>query len=343
MLKRYIAVNGSLPQGVSISKNAVFNNSWIEMDESTSKITIGKDLKASNAKISVKDGAELIIGNLCEIQGRIIVESGSKLIIGDGLVCNGDIRIQVAEGGTVLIGNDCLFANPQIFNSDMHSIYSIDSNDRINKARNIVIGDRVWLATNTLILKGTSLCSDTVVGAGTVVSGKFQKNVIIAGNPGKVVRENVVWSRTLVERRSIIFEETFSASSFRTAATDFDHENVILQGIPYLEFWSNMDSSNYFIFYYLARSLVIARFYQAPISEIVISNKTITLNLLLEMLISAYNHSERRNYICGAYAYQVAEMLNQKDTAQSLHDEILPVWPHINGIRFKSPWNNGFI
>jgi acetyltransferase-like isoleucine patch superfamily enzyme len=338
MLKRYSSIDGRMPSCVSISNKATFKNSWIEMDEASAKITIGKDLIASNANISVKEGGELVIGNLCEIQGRIIVESGSKLIIGNGLVCNGDIRIQVAEKGMVYIGNDCLFANPHILNSDMHSIYSTENNKRINQARNITIGDRVWLATNSLILKGTNLGNDTVVGAGAIVNGSFKTNVVIAGNPGKIVRENVAWSRTLTERRSIVFGEDFSFSSFRTAATNFEHEIVITQGLPYLDSWLNMDASNYFIFYYLARSLIISYFYKSPTNEIVIFNKTITLELLLEILLFAYNHSEKRNHSCGAYAYQAAVMLNKNNIAQPLYDEILPAWPHISAKQFKSPW-----
>ena len=39
------------------------------------------------------------------------------------------------------------------------------------------------------ILKGTQLGDGCVVGAGAVVSGKFEENCVIAGNPAKVIRK----------------------------------------------------------------------------------------------------------------------------------------------------------
>ena len=40
-----------------------------------------------------------------------------------------------------------------------------------------------------MILKGTVLGDNCVVGAGAVVSGKFENNCVIAGNPARVIRK----------------------------------------------------------------------------------------------------------------------------------------------------------
>lgn len=39
-----------------------------------------------------------------------------------------------------------------------------------------------------MILKNTSIGDNTVVSAGSVVSGRFPNNSLIVGNPGKVVK-----------------------------------------------------------------------------------------------------------------------------------------------------------
>ncbi|NCC60699.1 MAG: acyltransferase, partial [Verrucomicrobiae bacterium] len=57
--------------------------------------------------------------------------------------------------------------------------------------RPIRIGDGCFIGANSIILKGTELGKNCVVGAGSVVCGKFPDNVIIAGNPAKVLKENV--------------------------------------------------------------------------------------------------------------------------------------------------------
>lgn len=58
------------------------------------------------------------------------------------------------------------------------------------KKRPVVIGEGCFLGANSIILKGTTLGKNVVVGAGSVVSGTFPDNVIIAGNPARIIKEN---------------------------------------------------------------------------------------------------------------------------------------------------------
>lgn len=60
------------------------------------------------------------------------------------------------------------------------------------KKRNIIIGDDCFIGADSLILKGTILGKNCVVGAGSVVSRIFPDNVIIAGNPVKVIKNNKI-------------------------------------------------------------------------------------------------------------------------------------------------------
>ena len=54
----------------------------------------------------------------------------------------------------------------------------------------IHIDDGCFIGANSIILKGTTLGKNCVVGAGSVVSGKFPDNVIVAGNPARIIKEN---------------------------------------------------------------------------------------------------------------------------------------------------------
>ncbi|WP_442945325.1 acyltransferase [Nocardioides sp. CCNWLW216] len=52
----------------------------------------------------------------------------------------------------------------------------------------IEIGDHVWIGANSVILPGTSIGPGCVVGAGSIVRGKFEPNSLIAGVPARFVR-----------------------------------------------------------------------------------------------------------------------------------------------------------
>lgn len=55
---------------------------------------------------------------------------------------------------------------------------------RIDRVR---IGERVFIGTHAVILPGTILGDDVVVGAGSVVRGKVPSGTVVAGNPAQPI------------------------------------------------------------------------------------------------------------------------------------------------------------
>jgi maltose O-acetyltransferase len=55
----------------------------------------------------------------------------------------------------------------------------------------IKIGNDVFIGTKSIILSGVSLGNRVIVGAGSVVTKSFSDDVIIAGNPAKIIRNLV--------------------------------------------------------------------------------------------------------------------------------------------------------
>ena len=79
---------------------------------------------------------------------------------------------------------------------DSHSIIDTDTNIRINGAKNVVIGNHVWVASHCIILKGNIVPDNCVIATGSIITKSFKnRGVIIAGNPGKIVKENINWDR----------------------------------------------------------------------------------------------------------------------------------------------------
>ncbi len=174
--------------------HVTINKGFINIHDSA-HVKIGARNIWENLHLIVKEGATLEIGDDCFLFGRIVVEKNSILKIGHRLQTTNDkLLIRSAESSSIIIGNDCLFADPSIYNSDYHGIYDIETEQRINPPENVIIEDRVWLALRSMVLKGAHIQTDTVVGATSVVlKGSYPSQCILAGNPAKVVKTGVVW------------------------------------------------------------------------------------------------------------------------------------------------------
>lgn len=262
-----------------------------------------------HAKVTVKESATCTFGNNCTIRGRIIVEKDSHLTVGDGLVCNGNVEIRSAEGKSIHIGNDCLFANPVIYNSDMHSIFDISSRLRINFAKDIFIAHRVWLAQGSRILKGSYINNDSVVAADSLVNSAYPANSLIGGSPARVLKTNISWHRSLTDTMPIAFDDDFSQAGFISAARNFDHDQVIDMGIKYFEKWPQSTPVDYHIFYYLARSICEKYVFTGVDIE-----KNITLISIRELFGHCFTQSSYLNMPCGAYSILIDELLGLTDT-----------------------------
>ena len=55
-------------------------------------------------------------------------------------------------------------------------------------ARPIVIGDDVWIGGGAIVLAGVTIGHRSVIGAGSVVTKDVPPDVVVVGNPAKIVR-----------------------------------------------------------------------------------------------------------------------------------------------------------
>jgi maltose O-acetyltransferase len=74
-------------------------------------------------------------------------------------------------------------------NSDFHSL---EPESRLQGLRvdsaDVSIGNNVFIGARVTILKGAQIGDDSVIAAGSVVSGAFPPRVLLAGNPAVVKR-----------------------------------------------------------------------------------------------------------------------------------------------------------
>lgn len=123
------------------------------------------------------------------------VGTGNTIIIGSNTYFDGNDEFCIGGGTTIKIGNGSMFAkNISVRTTDSHRIYDIEGNV-LNKEKDIVIGEHVWIGMDSLILKGSTLCDGCVVAARSTVTASttMKNNSVVAGTPAKMVKENVVW------------------------------------------------------------------------------------------------------------------------------------------------------
>ncbi len=142
--------------------------------------------------IRVRPGASLTaLGTVSLQRGvRIVVDSGT-LTIGHATNINGlGTRILVAQ--EVVIGAGCTFSwDVQILDNDFHTM-TVDGAQQPATAP-VRIGDRVWVGTRAVVLKGVTIGSGAVVAAGAVVTRDVPPNAVVAGVPARVVGQVDSW------------------------------------------------------------------------------------------------------------------------------------------------------
>ena len=130
-----------------------------------------------------KINGKLQLGKYILISPGTSIRSAKKIVIGDSTMIASDVTIT---------------------DSDWHDIY--DRTDYVASPKEVIIQENVWIGEKSLILKGSKIGKNSIIGAGSVVSGEVPANVVFAGNPAKEIKK-------LDEKSFKTRESLFSESS----------------------------------------------------------------------------------------------------------------------------------
>lgn len=113
-----------------------------------------------------------------------------------GILCdpgdNPNIYIQANNG--IIIGNNVGFgAGTSIISAN----HNHDDHAKHDKCDPIVIGNNVFVGTNSVILPGVKIGDNVVIGAGSVVCKDIPSNSIAVGNPCKVIKNKNSYNENL--------------------------------------------------------------------------------------------------------------------------------------------------
>lgn len=179
----------------SISKNSIeikkpsFAKVRFDFFDGTLGVTPNKGI------LHISNGGKVVFcGKANLAKGAALRVEGGILEVGNNFACNANSFISCSY--EIKVGDDNLWGwNINVRDSDGHKIFDSLSHEYLFDKASVIFGNKVWLGANAHVLKRSIIPKHSIVGYGALVSKPFNNegNVIIAGYPAKVIKENVQW------------------------------------------------------------------------------------------------------------------------------------------------------
>lgn len=135
--------------------------------ELTGNLSLGKDCHVGSfAKIKAGLGP-LRIGKRARIAVGAFIDGGKGTEIGDNFIAGPHSHVVAANYS---------YAKKGVHLEDMEV-----------SSKGITIGDHVWLGANVTVTDGAEIGDNTIVVANSLVTRKFPADVILQGNPAKII------------------------------------------------------------------------------------------------------------------------------------------------------------
>jgi maltose O-acetyltransferase len=112
---------------------------------------------------------------------------GCNIHVGERFFAN--FNLTVLDEAPVTIGHDAFIGPNVSIYTACHSTDVAERNSRREWAKPVTIGDNVWVGGSVTILPGVTVGNGVTIGAGSVVTKDVPDNVVVAGNPAKIIKQ----------------------------------------------------------------------------------------------------------------------------------------------------------
>ena len=158
-----------------------------------------RDGRARAVALTVAINAEPDRDRRGALVNELVNAADGKAIIMPGFFC--DYGVNIHLGARVFANANCVFLDcAEIRSGDNFQAgpgvqlltpeQPLDAVARRGEetARPIVIGDDVWIGGGAIVLAGVTIGDRSVIGVGSVVTKDVPSDVVVVGNPAKIVR-----------------------------------------------------------------------------------------------------------------------------------------------------------
>jgi acetyltransferase-like isoleucine patch superfamily enzyme len=165
---------------------------WLKM-RLGDRFEVGRNFQ-TNGRLVIKGSGRVIFGDdinawaHAEKNVFITYTPDSLITVGSGTRLNGAGVMAYTQ---IDIGPRCILGSTLIFDSDFHPLDPVHRHDPDAPVTcaPINIEENAWLAGQSSVLKGVTVGKNSVVGFRAVVSEDVPPNVVVAGNPAKIVKK----------------------------------------------------------------------------------------------------------------------------------------------------------
>lgn len=112
-----------------------------------------------------------------------------NIFLGKRSYINGGMFAATSDS-KIEIGDCCMISYGVHMRTDMHNSSRVDIPmiDQGHTSGDILVGDNVWIGYGAQVMSGVSIGSNSIVGAGAIVTKDVPEGVVVAGVPAKIIR-----------------------------------------------------------------------------------------------------------------------------------------------------------
>lgn len=137
------------------------------------------------------------IGQNSVIEPPFYCSNGQNIYLEDHVFLN--VLCTILDCNEVRIGRHVMIGPGVHIYTAAHLLQAEARNQGWEEAKPVVIEENVWIGGRAILLPGVRIGRNAVVGAGAVVTRNVPANMIVAGNPARVIREIEPSSREVPE------------------------------------------------------------------------------------------------------------------------------------------------
>lgn len=143
-----------------------------EPDHEKRRALVNELVHASDGRATIMPGFFCDYGDNVRLGARAFVNANSifldcaEIVIGDDFQCGPGVQLLTPE----------------------HPLDAVRRRSGLESARRIRLGNDVWIGGGAIVLAGVTVGDRVVIGAGSVVTKDVPSDVLVVGNPARIVR-----------------------------------------------------------------------------------------------------------------------------------------------------------